>query len=250
MGYGADATIVGSQGTPQQVATQGGQTEIAKLLLDHVVKLAQRGSSVESRAMSDLARRMFDIVKKGNLQEFKQFLIDFKTKVKMNERDDTGRTLLHIGAEEGHLSTVLHLVDKLKFDVNAQDRNGWTGLHGACNEGKLDVVEFLLRRGAAAGAITANHNTPLHYFARVACTAGSSELYHRVLKRLVEGGCEVNQQNVLGESALHLASFRARKECVAFLLDNDAQTNLRNKWVPHSSSIFTYFHCLTLLSIL
>jgi len=66
---------------------------------DHLVKLAQKG---EEQTFSQTGQKLVDAVKKGNLQEFKQILTDDrKHEFNNNEKDSSGRTLLHIAAEEG-----------------------------------------------------------------------------------------------------------------------------------------------------
>jgi ankyrin repeat protein len=52
---------------------------------------------------------------------------------------DTGKTALHIAAENGNISTVKLLMN-ISADVDAQDSNGRTALHLAVEYGHENVV--------------------------------------------------------------------------------------------------------------
>lgn len=83
------------------------------------------------------------------------------------EKDQHGRTPLHLAAETGEHLTIMELMSGGVLDFNAPDQDGNTPLHlatmrGADNEESMGVVKTLLAVGANVNAQNEAGRTPLH----------------------------------------------------------------------------------------
>lgn len=63
-----------------------------------------------------------------------------------SQLDDLSETALHKAVREGHLETVVALLETC--DVNAESNIGMTPLHWACVTGNREIAELLLQHGA------------------------------------------------------------------------------------------------------
>ena len=117
-------------------ATENGQIDVVRSLLDH-------GSDVDER---DGSRRtpLAEASRRGKLQVAK-LLIERGADV--NSRGATGQTPLHLASTGGHLDIVRLLLDH-NADVNARQRSQRTALSNASVCGHLKIAKLLLERGA------------------------------------------------------------------------------------------------------
>ena len=147
------------------------------------------------------------LLKRGTTTKEILKLVKKSPKEVMGRRDETGQTLLHVAAAEGELELVQKLVEKFKANVEERDKNDWRPLHTAALGKNLQVMLFLLKSGASAGAMNAESATPLHYFAKIPPPSSAAEepLYQDVLTRLIHKGAYVNIQNKSGQTPLHKA---------------------------------------------
>lgn len=147
------------------------------------------------------------LLKRGTTTKEILKLVKKSPKEVMSRRDETGQTLLHVAAAEGELELVQKLVEKFKANVEERDKNDWRPLHSAALGKNLQVMLFLLKAGASAGAANAESATPLHYFAKIPPPTSAAEepLYQDVLTRLIHKGAFVNMQNKSGQTPLHKA---------------------------------------------
>lgn len=147
------------------------------------------------------------LLKRGTTTKEILKLVKKSPKEVMSRRDEAGQTLLHVAAAEGELELVQKLVEKFKANVEERDKNDWRPLHSAALSKNLQVMLFLLKAGASAGAVNAESATPLHYFGKIPPPASAAEepLYQDVLTRLIHKGAFVNIQNKSGQTPLHKA---------------------------------------------
>ena len=90
-----------------------------------------------------------------------------------------GSTPLHFAARRGNDEIVKVLLEQPKVKVDAKDSSGKTALHLACSEGHCRVCQLLLNKGADIKAVTADNTTPLHN----AILNGHSQVATMILNR-------------------------------------------------------------------
>ena len=89
------------------------------------------------------------------------------TKVVGGERDEHGRSPLHVAASADRLDEVFSLLLQ-NASVNDIDKNGWTPLHCAACNGHLDVLTVLCNSyGVDLNSQTDSGSTVLHYLMRL-----------------------------------------------------------------------------------
>jgi ankyrin repeat protein len=113
--------------------------------------------------------------------------------------------------------TALLLVQK-GADVMAHDRNGGNILEKAARFGGPKLIRSLLEAGADI-----TYEAPLASAPLSSLSTNSIEN----VRLLVEAGADVNATEGLGEPALHAACAMADLEVAAYLLENDADINLK-----------------------
>ena len=95
-------------------------------------------------------------------------------------------------------------------------------LHEAAKVGNADLIGALLEQGAHVNGCDTRGATPLHW----AVLKGHLEC---VKTLVIKGRARVNAQTNEGMTALHFAAYNDYGAIVTFLLENQAQLNLRNK---------------------
>ena len=107
-------------------------------------------------------------------------------------------TPLSIVSKRGTLESVKLLLD-IGADINAPvDRNGGTALLGACESGSMKVSQFLLERGAKAGAVNNRGETALFSM----CYNRRPQTFKYLLTLLIEHGADINKATFDGETVL------------------------------------------------
>ena len=133
--------------------------------------------------------------------------------------DKTGGTTLHVAAFAGKSSTVHLLVDHLGAAVDGTDLAGHTPLFRACQQGHLMTVQTLLEVKARVDVTDTAGRTPLHW-------AGLSG-HGPIARVLMKHGLSPNHPDHSGRAPLHCAAFCGFVNCIAVLLENDADANLQ-----------------------
>ena len=100
---------------------------------------------------------LFKAIKNGNTAKVKELI----TRVSINDKNDEGKTPLHVAAQKGDLE-IVNLLLNLEVDINAQDSEGNTPLHVAAQYGHHNTSEALIKKGATVDTTTLNGKTPLH----------------------------------------------------------------------------------------
>ena len=148
-----------------------------------------------------------------------------------NDRDKFYQTPLHIASGLSACEEIVKLLLKKKADVNVQDRNGWTPLHCCASHNNLEICELLLRvEGIDVGVLNKDGTSPLHYLVRSNPPEDQQQLYRIILDLYVEKRGDINSQSKHGEAALHQACLRGNIAAVKFLLANNANINMLNKY--------------------
>ncbi len=203
--------------------------------------------AISSLSFSD---DIHEFAQKGDLESVKA-LIEQDPEL-VSARDNDGRTPLHWACLGVHLDVVKFLVEK-GADVNAEDSNKIVPLHSLATRNSAAAIAVLADKGANIDAKDYGGNTALHYAAmsdaadavEILLVAGadieSRENYSRTplilcarerggpdtIKILLKAGADINARDKFGAAALHLASWRGKKEVVDMLLD--AGVNIPSK---------------------
>ncbi|GMH43187.1 hypothetical protein BSKO_11109 [Bryopsis sp. KO-2023] len=97
-------------------------------------------------------------------------------------------------------------------------------LRDAANEGEVGRVKTLIKRGADVNSPEeVDLWTPLHYAAN-----GNTTGHYDSALALLKAGADVDAQNVMGETALHLAAVRVDTRMVDGLMENGASLDIQD----------------------
>jgi len=249
--HGADTDAQMNDGTtPLYIACQNGQEEVVGVLLNCNAALdladnsgvtplwiaAQNGHSqivehlVKAGADIDRARTNGDtaLVRAcdNGHGDVVQALVAGNADV--NIRSKNGKTALHYASWRGDLG-IINLLIKHGAELDVQDASGFTPLAKACNYGWLNVVKLLLSQGADPKLPGWNENNGLH----LAAWNGFDEVVEVLLQQnsnddgsaasTASAMCvDLDQQNVFGWTALHLAACVGHDPVVGRLLKHGA----------------------------
>lgn len=118
--------------------------------------------------MADHAELLDDLIyfaRAGELDDLKETKVSPEMYV---EKDDTGKTALHMASANNHLDIVKYIVEQLatldnKVElVNTKNEEGNTPLHWAALNGNLEVVEVLVNNGGDCKIKNNVNRTPIY----------------------------------------------------------------------------------------
>ncbi|XP_052892423.1 transient receptor potential channel pyrexia-like [Anopheles moucheti] len=139
------------------------------------------------------------------------------------QQGDKQMTALHLAADEGNLDCVTQLLTR-GADVRARNHRGFTPLHLAARSGSADCVEALLKLGGCdPNMADFDQRTALH------AAVSKSDTAVEMLETLIAWGANVNQRDVYGFTALHLAALDALGPCVETLLYHGADVTMKSR---------------------
>ncbi|KAK6529963.1 hypothetical protein TWF281_009113 [Arthrobotrys megalospora] len=159
-----NVTTPESERTPLHQAAQRGNEEIVKLLLTH-------GAHADPRDVHGVTP-LWAASQQGAVSIVK-FLAARKD-VNINATTtDAKRTAIHQAAQNGHIEVVKILLEHRKILPDPRDRNGITPLYAAANGGYTEIVKMLLNGKANAEVIATNgsNRRPFHQAANNGHTA-------------------------------------------------------------------------------
>ena len=181
--------------TPLDVAIAFKQFKITDLLRKNGGRTKDELKATESvKAATEL----------GNIEAVKQHLNDG---AKVNFKDETGMTLLHLAALKGY-NEIVKLLIEAGADVNAKDRDDGTPLDNAMSEGEKETAELLLERGGKYGTIYS--------------AVGGGDI--KAVKEFLVAGADVNAK-MYGWTALCEAAINGHKEIAELLITEGADVN-------------------------
>ena len=206
LGEGADAnqSARGGQDTPLWLATSGGHSEAATLLLES-------GADPNLATGWGIPVLLGAAVAPGEPTEVVTVLLEHGADPRGT--DPGGNTALHLAAAHRALDVAELLLDH-GANVDAQALNGLTPLHLAPN---APMVRLLLEHGADPNLRNAEGQTRLHD----AAATGSSE----IVQLLLEHRARADLKNRQGVAPLHLAAELGSPEIAAMLVEGGAPVN-------------------------
>ncbi|XP_043547016.1 protein phosphatase 1 regulatory subunit 16A-like [Chiloscyllium plagiosum] len=195
--------------------------------------------------------RLLEAASRNDVEEVRQLLESGMAPDLYNE---DGLTALHQCCIDDY-EEIVKLLLEAKADVNACDSELWTPLHAAATCGHLHLVQELIQHGANLMAVNADGNMPydlceddvtLDYIesamtqqditqekideSRMATERWMIE----DVRQLLESESDLNSQNDVGTSLLHIAAANGYTDVADFLLAHKAKVNLKDAdgWEP------------------
>ncbi|CAG2214126.1 unnamed protein product [Mytilus edulis] len=169
------------------------------------------------------------------------FIFESLEDFKVDEMEKSDRTALFLAAEEGHIESVMRLID-MRCDVTIRDKEGETAVHVAARKGHHHVVKRLLMIGALVDDRDVDGRTALHVAADnghadvvdvlLEFNAGADtetiEIRH-IIEILIQANCDINIANNRQQTAIHVAVENGFQESVEVLLAGGANLSRREK---------------------
>ncbi|XP_063923115.1 uncharacterized protein LOC135137411 [Zophobas morio] len=245
----SDLNAANREGTTAlQLACENGHTEVVKTLL-------QKQSSANTTNKEEMNALHFATKSKKDNTEVIKLLLTHK--VDINAKNMDGSTPLHLVCSRGHLQAAKILIQN-SADINAVDKKSKNALHYAAvsKDDNSAIIELLVHMGLDSSNKDDNGMTPLH----IACCQwqarnvqvllkssnvnsadnnGMTALHHavktwnnniEVIALLTSNdNINVNAQDHLGKTPLHLACEENQVDNVRILLDKDANVNILSK---------------------
>ena len=226
---GADVNAVDLQDrTPLAISAEKQDTFVARIL-------ASSGANIHHPMWGDLSPARIGI--QGDLT----FLAAILNPDTLESVDASGRTVLHIAAEEGNPNALNFILMAGINDLTRRDMQGKTALDIALertdSRNHAQMAESLILTGAvsnnplfshfAPAVMTANYNirsadgmAPLHYFARLG--------YSGYISYALERQADVNIQNASGSTPLHEAARSGHIRIMELLISQGADVNAQD----------------------
>ncbi len=205
-----NAKVDGRWGPPLHMATVGGQTKVAKILLAAGADVNAKNKHGQTPLHEAAGYGRAEIVK-----------LLLKAGAKVNAKNRWGETPLHDAAALRDNAETAKILLEAGAEVNAKNNGGRTPLHLAAQSGQTEVVKILLVTGADINAKDKAGDTPLHEAAR----HGHPE----VVKILLAAGAKVNAKDEDGATPLHRAASRGHIEVARLLIKAGAKVNAKHK---------------------
>ena len=166
----------------------------------------------EAETKEEECRRIDAIIK-----AWKDARIDILT-----ERDDKGRTAIHMAAEEGDIDKIKAL-KKLGADFkSARDKFGGTPIFSAATRGRVEAIRLLSKLGVSLSAKDNSGYGAVHF----AASWGQVEAM-RLLKDL---GADVSTKGAGGLTPMHHAARRGQPACITALQALGADVSARDDY--------------------
>nr|XP_039251264.1 histone-lysine N-methyltransferase EHMT1-like [Styela clava] len=135
--------------------------------------------------------------------------------------DSEGMVPLHHAAKNGRLESCLTLMKYgSKNQINCLDEGGWTPLVWAAEHKRTSTAQCLMYYNANMHTVDQEGNICLQW----AALAGNKKILLMCLKK----NCNIDHQNILGDTALHIAAREDNRECVVLLLAWGANPRIKN----------------------
>lgn len=154
---------------------------------------------------------LFIVLKNKNLQMIDLLL---ENNAEVNNVSEDGTSPLFWAVYKGLITEAKALLDR-GADPKVAPLNAKSGstLAWAVNAGDLELVDRLLNQGADINTRGLLHHAVKH---------------KHMMQYLIEKGADVNKKGDFGSTALHIAAYKCKPECVKILLDHGADPSLKD----------------------
>jgi len=165
-----------------------------------------------------VAGPIHEAIENGDLDQIKAILSDNPDKV--NEKDASNNTPLHLAALQGNLGIVKMLVDK-GADINLGDNENSPPIVNAALRNHPEIVKYMLDHGASATLKDDNQMTPMHF----AAMGGDTQ----IMQMLLDKGAEADAANSSGVTPLVYAAYRGKMDAIRLLVEKGADLNAKTQ---------------------
>lgn len=166
-----------------------------------------------------------------------------ENKVNVAATNGNEDTALILAAQNGHIFIAKLLLDH-GCPINHQNSMGYNALMKACENGQFEMVDMLLKYGAAdaseeigiehAGKANGVAKLPQYmphgYTSLMVTILRQPDHYDRVLKLLLEAKFNPNEVDLQDMTALHHAANKCPEYIIEMLLENGADVNAKDVW--------------------
>lgn len=213
---GIDHKCKNGKYTPLLAACMLNHTTIARMLLEGGANVTDRDCDGASALHHAVANYNYDIVQILLQQEE----IEIDALAYKNQQ-----TALHICCEREDMNNMAELLIRAGADVNlclgGDAGPGLSPLLLSIMQENIELTQTLIANGA-----NVDHST--HYFKETALHYAVQFENADAIQMLVMAKCDINAQDCLGRTALHMAGFHGMSENARFLLNQGARLDIRD----------------------
>ncbi|PIA45206.1 hypothetical protein AQUCO_01700622v1 [Aquilegia coerulea] len=166
----------------------------------------------------------------GNLQQLKRLCKHMDKGRLAKLKTNYGQGLLHVAAHKGWTNICKYFIEDLNFNVDEKDTEGKTPLFGASSEGHLRTILYLIEKGADPAALDQYKTNALHCAAskglylsfsyKNSMFCGSDSFFYLYLQIL-----HFLFVIYFGQTKLRLSNIRGHTEIVSLLLSKGIDVN-------------------------
>jgi len=189
--------------------------------------LIQAGSSSQDCNMRDeQGRSMVHLAIEHQMTQLVPALL--ATADDLTQRDNEGCTVLHAAVASGVLSTVEPVLLRTgnARNLDLANNDGMTSVLIAVKACDVPMAKLLIEKGAAIDAVNSSGDTAIH-LAVCQPSAASAEMLRQVLE-WTSSKVDINTQNNLGMSAVHIACQQGNTDAAQLLLRQGADFELKD----------------------
>nr|XP_015877640.2 ankyrin repeat-containing protein BDA1-like [Ziziphus jujuba var. spinosa] len=186
-------------------------------LLHHL--LAQSSSILHTIALASNENPLHIASTAGHV-EFVKEMIRLKPGFAKEVNQD-GFSPIHLASAIGHLEIVKELLKVDRELCRLEGRNQWTALHYAASRGRVDIIrEMLLACPESIEDVNVHEETALH----LAVKNSQFKAIHFMINWITGMKKDeiLNMKDELGNSILHLATWRKHRQVIEWVLGNTA----------------------------